>query len=108
MIGATKLPAGVHVLEVISGEGDIMPPHFSGKGQTVTKGVYRDVMKPVVKPWMVHVAAGKPWLYQKDGAPAFTSNLVQTWCDENLDMFNRSRDTKKGVRTCARAALSRP
>ncbi|QQP48859.1 Transposable element tcb2 transposase [Caligus rogercresseyi] len=33
------------------------------------------------------IAAGRPYLYQQDGAPAHTSNLVQNWCLENLDMF---------------------
>ena len=59
-LGATKLPAGLHVLEVISSEGNVMPPHFFGKGQTVTKEIYLNVMKKVVKPWMVQTAAGKP------------------------------------------------
>ena len=64
-----------------------MPPHFFGKGQNMTKKVYLNMMKTVVKPWMVQVASGKPWLYLQDGAPAHTSKLVQTLCDENLDMF---------------------
>ncbi|QQP41172.1 Transposable element tcb1 transposase, partial [Caligus rogercresseyi] len=46
-----------------------------------------DVMQTVVKPWMTQIAAGRPYLYQQDGAPAHTSNLVQNWCLENLDMF---------------------
>ncbi|QQP41543.1 Transposable element tcb1 transposase [Caligus rogercresseyi] len=37
--------------------------------------------------WMTQIAAGRPYLYQQDGAPAHTSNLVQNWCLENLDMF---------------------
>ncbi|QQP55552.1 Transposable element tcb1 transposase [Caligus rogercresseyi] len=28
-----------------------------------------------------------PYLYQQDGVPAHTSNLVQNWCLKNLDMF---------------------
>ena len=33
VIGATRFqPVGVHVLEVISSEGDVMPPHFFGTG----------------------------------------------------------------------------
>ncbi|QQP51676.1 Transposable element tcb1 transposase [Caligus rogercresseyi] len=71
----------------MSSEGDIMPPHFFAKGQNVNKEVYLDVMQTVVKPWMTQIAAGRPYLYQQDGAPAHTSNLVQNWCLENLDMF---------------------
>ncbi|QQP50800.1 Transposable element tcb2 transposase, partial [Caligus rogercresseyi] len=57
------------------------------KGQNVNKKVYLDVMQTVVKPWMTQIAAGIPYLYQQDGAPAHTSNLLQNWCLENLDMF---------------------
>ncbi|QQP35347.1 Transposable element tcb2 transposase, partial [Caligus rogercresseyi] len=85
IIGRTKFPARVHVLEVMSSEGDIMPPHFFAKGQNVNKEVYLDVMQTVVKPWMTQIAAGRPYLYQQDGAPAHTSNLVQNWCLENLN-----------------------
>ncbi|QQP48569.1 Transposable element tcb1 transposase, partial [Caligus rogercresseyi] len=49
--------------------------------------VYLDVMQTVVMPWMTQIAARRPYLYQQDGAPAHTSNLVQSWCLENLDMF---------------------
>ncbi|QQP37943.1 Uncharacterized protein FKW44_018390 [Caligus rogercresseyi] len=52
IIERTKFPAGVHVLEVMSSEGDIMPPHFFAKAQNVNKEVYLDVMQTVVKPWM--------------------------------------------------------
>ncbi|QQP35870.1 Transposable element tcb2 transposase [Caligus rogercresseyi] len=54
---------------------------------SVNKEVYLDVMQTVVKPWMTQIAAGRPYLYQQDGASAHTSNLVQNWCLENLDMF---------------------
>ncbi|QQP37037.1 Transposable element tcb1 transposase [Caligus rogercresseyi] len=63
-----------------SREGDIMPLHFFAKGQNVKKEVYLDAMQTVVKPWMTQFAAGRPYLYQQDGAPAHTSNLVQNWC----------------------------
>ena len=41
------------------------------------KEVHLDMMKTVVKPWTIQIAAGRSWLYQQ----------VHTWCDENLDMF---------------------
>ncbi|CAH2005679.1 unnamed protein product [Acanthoscelides obtectus] len=55
----TKFPASVHVLGVLSSEGDVMPPHFFENGQTVNKEVYVQVLT-------------------NDGAPAQTSHLVQT------------------------------
>ncbi|QQP55477.1 Transposable element tcb2 transposase [Caligus rogercresseyi] len=82
-----KFRTGAHVLEFMSSEGDIMPPHFFAKVQNVNKEVYLDVMPTVVNPWMTQIATGRPYLYQQDGAPARTSNLVQNWCLENLDMF---------------------
>ena len=69
VIGIIKFPSRLYLLEVISDEGDVMS-HFFGKGQTVTKEVYLDVIKNVGKPWIVQVTAGKPWLFQQDGAPA--------------------------------------
>ncbi|QQP48772.1 Transposable element tcb1 transposase [Caligus rogercresseyi] len=59
---------------------------IASKGQNVNKEVYLDVMQTVVKPLMTQIATGRPYLYQQDGAPAHTSNLVQNWCLENLDM----------------------
>ncbi|QQP36878.1 Transposable element tcb2 transposase [Caligus rogercresseyi] len=52
-----------------------------------TKEVYLYVMQTVVKPWMTQIAAGRPYIYQPDGAPAHTSNLVLNCCLENPDMF---------------------
>lgn len=86
-MGKTKFPASVHVLSVVSSEGDVMPPHFFQKGESVTKEVHLDVLKLVVKPWMETVASGRPYLFQQDGAPAHTSHLVQNWLTDNVDMF---------------------
>ncbi|XP_076621600.1 LOW QUALITY PROTEIN: uncharacterized protein LOC143342004 [Colletes latitarsis] len=66
----TKFPASVHVLSVVSSEGDVMPPHFFQKGETVTKEVYLEVLKTVIKPWMETMASGRPYVFQQDGAPA--------------------------------------
>ena len=71
---------------MISSEGDVMSPDFFGKVLDMTKEVYLDVIKNVVKPWMVQAVARKLWLYQHDGIPAHTSNLVQAWCNGSLDM----------------------
>jgi len=31
--------------------------------------------------------AGRPYIFQQDGAPAHTSHLVQNWLSDNIDMF---------------------
>ena len=86
-IGHFKHPASVHVLLVVSSEGDVMPPHFFKKSQTISKEVYVEALATIVKPWITQVAAGRRYIFQQDGAPAHTSRLVQNWCDEHLDMF---------------------
>lgn len=45
IVSRTKFPASVHVLGVVSSEGDVMPPHFFAKGETVNKNVYLGVLK---------------------------------------------------------------
>jgi len=87
IVSRTKFPANVHVLSVVSSEGDVMPPHFFNKGENVTKEVYLRVLTNVVKPWMETVSSGKPYVFQQDGAPAHTSHLVQNWLSDNVDMF---------------------
>ena len=47
-----KFSASVHVLGVVSSEGDVMPLHFFKKEEIVTKEVYLRVLMDVVKPWM--------------------------------------------------------
>ena len=84
VIGKSKCPASVHVLGVVSSEGDVMPPHFFDQGQRVTREVYLSALDRVVKPWMTQVANGRPYVFQQDGAPAHTSHLVQNWLDENV------------------------
>ena len=45
------------------------------------------VLKSKVKPFMEAVASGKPYVFQQDGAPGHTSNLVQNWLLEHVDTF---------------------
>lgn len=87
VVGKTKFPASVHVLSVVSSEGDVMPPYFFKKGQMVTKEVYVDILSTVVKPWMEIVASGRPYIFQQDGAPAHTSHLVQNWLTDHVELF---------------------
>ncbi|KAG5334563.1 ZFYV9 protein, partial [Acromyrmex heyeri] len=44
-----------------------------------------------VKPWMETVASGRPYVFQQDGALAHTSNFIQNWLSDNVDMF-RSKE----------------
>jgi hypothetical protein len=83
----TKFPTSVHVLSVVSSEGDIISPHFFQKGENVTKDVYLKILQTVVKSWIDIVASGRPYVFQQDGAPAHTSHLVQNWLCDNMSMF---------------------
>ena len=83
----TKFPATVMVLGVVSNKGDVMPPHVFEAGLKVNTEVYLDVMNNVVKPWRDEVACGRPYIWQKDGAPAYNSKRTQDWCRENLPFF---------------------
>ena len=87
VVARTKFPASVHVLGVVSSDGDIMPPHFFKKDENITKEVYVQVLSTVVKPWMETIASGRSYVFQQDGAPAHTSHLVQNWLSDNVDMF---------------------
>jgi len=89
IIARTKCPANVHVLDVVSSEGDVMPPYFFKNKETVTKEVYVNVLASVMKLWMEIVASGRPYVFQQDDAHqmAHTSHLVQNWLSDNIDIF---------------------
>ena len=75
------------VLGGVSNEGDVMPPHFFGKGLKINAEEYVKVLRDVVKPWMDGVAAGRHYVFQQDGAPAHNSKMAQDWCAANLPEF---------------------
>lgn len=64
-----------------------MPSHFFKKGEMITKEVYVEILRIVVKPWIEDMAAGRPYIFQKDGALAHTSYLMQNWLSDNVDIF---------------------
>ena len=73
----TKFPATVMVFGVVSSEGLIMPPHTFEVGLKVNTKVYLDVLKSVVISWCNQVASGRPWVWQKNSAPAHKSKQTQ-------------------------------
>jgi transposase len=107
IVMATKFPATIMVLSVISNEGDVMPPHFFQKGQRVDAEAYIHVLRTVVEPWMRQVAAGRHFVFQQDGAPAHTANKTQKWLRDNLPEFwekefwpPSSPDCNPSITTC--------
>ena len=83
----TKFPATVMVFGVVSSEGHIMPPHIFIVGLKVNTKVYLDVLKSVVIPWYNQVTSGRPWVWQKDSAPAHKSKETQAWLQKEYYDF---------------------
>ena len=75
----TKFPATVMVFGVVSSEGHIMPLHILEVGLKVNTKVYLGVLKSEVIPWCNQVAGGRPWVRQRDSAPAHKSKETQVW-----------------------------
>ena len=83
----SKSPATVMVFGLVSSEGHIMPSHIFKVGLKVNTKVYLDVLKSVVIPLCNQVAAGRPWVWQQDSAPAHKSKETQAWLQKNCNNF---------------------
>ena len=68
---------------VVSSESHIMPPHIF----EVNTKEYLDVLKSVVIPWCSQVAGDRPWVWQKDSAPAHKSKETQAWLQKKCYDF---------------------
>ena len=71
----------------VSSEGHIMPRHILEVGLKVNTKVYLDVLKSVMIRWCNQVAGGRPWVWQKDSAPAYKSKETQAWLQKELYDF---------------------
>lgn len=87
VVARTKFPTNVHVLSVVSSEGNVMSPHFFKKGEPITNEIYLRNLRTVVKSGMETVVFGRTYIFPQDGAPGFTSHLVQNWFSDNVDIF---------------------
>ena len=84
----TKHPASVMMFGLVSSDGKKMPPVFFKKNEKVTKEVYLKVLKNHVKPWIdSNYTKEANIVFQQDGAPAHTSNLVKNWLEKNIKNF---------------------
>ena len=82
-----KFPATVKGFGVVSREANIMTPHIFEVGLKVNTKVYLDVQKSVVIPWCNQVAGGRPWVWQRDSAPAHKSKETQAWLQKECYDF---------------------
>ena len=80
----TKIPVHIMVFGVVSSDGHVMSPHIFEEGLRVNQNVYQDVLATVVKPWIEEVAAGRPYVFQQDSAPAHTARKTQKWLEDNF------------------------
>ena len=62
----TKFPASMMVIGVVSGEEDVMPPHFFFQGARVNAIAYTKMLDRVVKPSITTVAHGRLYVFQQD------------------------------------------
>ena len=83
----SKNPSGVMVMGLVSNEGHVMDPYFFPQGLKINTEVYLDVLQRVMVPWMRSVAAGRPFTFQQDSAPAHKSKKVQAWLKANVPHF---------------------
>lgn len=85
-VNRTKHPAGIMMLGCVASNGLKMPPYWFEVGLKINAKVYLNVLKTVVKPWLV---ANFPMGYvmQQDSAPAHKAIIVQKWCQEEFDEF---------------------
>lgn len=65
-----------------------LPLVFIEKGVKVNAIYYKtEVLEKVVKPYVQEMFGDDHYVFQQDGAPSHTANLVQDWCRENLTDF---------------------
>ena len=83
----SKNPAGLMVMGVVSNEGDVMPAYFFPQKLKINTQVYLDLLQQVMVPWMKSVAAGRPFTFQQDSAPAHKAKKVQAWLKANVPHF---------------------
>ena len=83
----TKFPVTVMVFGVVSSEGHITPPHIFDVGLNVNTKVHLDVLKSVMIDCCNQMAGGRPWVCQKDSAPAHKSRETQAWLQKECYNF---------------------
>ena len=83
--------ASVMVWAGVTSCGKKTPLIFIDKGVKINQNTYRDMLASQVLPWI----RGQDWphgfVFQQDGAPAHTSNMVQDWCQDNFRSVRNGR-----------------
>ena len=80
-------PASVMVWAGVTSCGRKTPLIFIPEGVKVNQHVYLAMLRDQVKPWIDSNDWPSSYIFQQDGAPSHTSNLVQKWCSTNFEGF---------------------
>jgi hypothetical protein len=70
----TKYPASVMALRVASSDGKKMPPYFFKVGEKIGVGVYYEVLRYKILPWLMANYPKGHYVWTQNGAPAHTAN----------------------------------
>ena len=57
------------------------PLIFIEEGVKVNSMVYLDLLQSQVAPWITNTFENKDYVFQQDGALAYTSNIIQNWAN---------------------------
>ena len=86
-VSTTKRPASVMMLGVVASNGENMPPVWFRGGYMLTGADYRDIMTTKVLPWIRKIVKDGDYVFQRDGAPAHTSKVVQDWMSSKMTFW---------------------
>jgi inhibitor of nuclear factor kappa-B kinase subunit alpha len=88
VVGKRQKPASCMVWAGVRLAMDRRPPLlFIEEGVKVNFRDYLDLLESQVAPWITNAFGNKDFVFQQDGAPAHTSNLVQKLAKENFKGF---------------------
>lgn len=89
-VARTKHPQSVMVLGVIGSDGRKMPPVFFPGNERVNGAKYLEILTNYVLPWIKDTYGNTGWVFQQDGAPCHTANIVQNWMAANMEFWPKN------------------
>lgn len=86
-VGRSQKPASVMVWAGVSANQRTNLV-FVEKGVKINSHTYRDlILEPVVKQCGHKLFQDQHWIFQQDGAPSHTANMIQEWCRREIPEF---------------------
>ncbi len=82
--------SGTMFLGVIASDGKVGPPILVLTSIKINAGVYQDILRQQLRPWINQKYAPGTWVFQQDGAPAHTAPQTQEMlCQEGWDFWEK-------------------